>query len=257
MRVSRTRADVAGATQSVLDELARLLVSAGVGFGEFADAARYAFVRAVADALRSDGQRVTRSAIAAATGLTRQEVAGYLEHKGARNPQPRALTRARRLAEAWRSDPQLRNRALWLDARGAKRREPSFSTLVRRAGGDVPPRAMQNELLRAGLATLTDDGRITLRIGSIPHEARALEALRSAVPWLKAVSVPAAAQATQQHASLRWAETHWTSERELLVALQRTLRARDRLIRPRGARRGSGTLAVGVAVVANLDKRSE
>jgi hypothetical protein len=232
-------------------------VAAGVGFGEFADIARGAFVNAVANELQASGERVTRSAIAAATGLTRQDVARYLGRSLPSDVPRRRLTRAQRLADAWRTDAKLRGGALWLDRRGVGPREPSFSALVRRAGGDVPPRAMERELVRSGLARVSADGRISLRTRESRGETRAVEALRSAAPWLRAVTVPAANSTLQRHASLRWAETHWASERELLAALEKVLHRRDRLLGQRAKRPDRkasqpGKLAVGVAVIATL-----
>ncbi len=259
--MSRAKPDVRSATQDAVDELARLLVAAGLGFGEFADIARGAFVRAVAKELRASGERVTRSAIAAATGLTRQDVARHLDATVATVVPRKRLTRAQRFADVWRNHPELSGAALSVDRRGVAPATPSFNDLVRRAGVDVPPRAMQRELLRSGLARLTQDGRIVLRAQPKRESIAAIEALRSATPWLKAVTAPAARNARQPHASLRWSETRWASERELLVALQRVLRRRDALLKAPGpiVRRGrtSGRLAIGVAVIAQVDDTDE
>ena len=69
------------ATHAALFELARLLVSAGYGFGAFAQHAKQAFVEAAGEVLARQGTRLNRSMIAASTGLTRGEVAALLRTK--------------------------------------------------------------------------------------------------------------------------------------------------------------------------------
>jgi hypothetical protein len=259
MRESRAHSRLRAATESALDELAKLLVSAGVGFGEFAEAARGAFVRAVAAELDQAGERVTHSAIAAATGLTRQQVSDYSRATAVRETADKQLTRARRLVVAWRADPQLRGKPLWLRSEARHPHAQSFAEFVRRKGGDVPPRAMQRELVRARLAEVTRDGRIALRAHDPSTARRAADSLHSALPWLRAVSQPIAANGfvVPLHSSLRWARLGFADERALRRALkQAAVRGQKLLAGEKKPQQRSGALAgelmLGLAIFAHV-----
>jgi Family of unknown function (DUF6502)/IclR helix-turn-helix domain len=234
MRASRADRELAAATDAALLELAKLLVGAGVGFGTFAQAARSAFVRAVQSDLLAAGARVSVSAIAAATGLPRPEVARLLRSPTA--PQPasdidaarvlRGMSKVDRVVHMWRTTRPWRGRALALSRVSGTdgKASPSFGSLVAKFGGDIPPRAMQRELLRAGLARLASSGEIVLVTHASERSANAARALRTSLPWLQS------AQHKPVHSMVRWAEASYRDERSLLDALDRLTRDSQKLL---------------------------
>jgi hypothetical protein len=234
MRASHADHELAAATDAALFELAKLLVGAGVGFGAFAQAGRAAFVRAVESDLLAAGARISVSAIAAATGLPRPEVARVLrssatpkrERDGDSARALRGMSKVDRVVHMWKTTAPWRGRALFVTrvSGAGGRASPSFSALVRKFGGDVPPRAMQRELLRAGLARLTTSGEIALVAAEGSRSANAARALRASLPWLQSVRQEPA------HSMVRWAAASYRDERSLLAALDRLTRGSHSLL---------------------------
>lgn len=135
----------------LLEHLAGLMLRAGIGAGELSDLCRRAFVATAARTLAQPNKKLNVSRIAVTTGLTRQEVARLLRaRKPPRNRELRQLQRANRVLAGWHNDPDFSSssgKPIALKIRG---NGLSFHTLVRRYGGDVPPRAVLDELKRVG-----------------------------------------------------------------------------------------------------------
>jgi len=145
----------------MLVPLAGLMLRAGFGAGEFSDLWRRAFVVTAAGELGTPHRRPNVSRIAVATGLTRQEVARVLRtNKAPRKLALKQLQRANRVLAGWYVDSTYSIR------RGVPRplrirgRGPTFQQLVRRYGGDVPPRAVLDELRRAAAIRTLSEGKI-------------------------------------------------------------------------------------------------
>jgi hypothetical protein len=162
--MSRTvTAAVNAATLRLLEPLARLLLDARVGIGEFSALARLAYVKAaVREAQEARGGRVNVSRIAATTGLSRVEVAALLaEERGAPPRKQRGRVRAERVLQGWWSDPQFHDRTgapARLPRKGPRR---SFAALVKRHSGDSHNTApVLEELLRSQAVREHPDGTL-------------------------------------------------------------------------------------------------
>lgn len=135
------------------------LLRAGVGTFEATDLLKWLFVHECASLLARDGHRLSVSRIAAATGLSRAETAELLAAPRI-EPKPFGLRpqRCARVLSGWMSDSD------FLEADGSPRElafsaEPkSFQDLVRRYSGDIPPRAMLDELLNRNWVTESAQG---------------------------------------------------------------------------------------------------
>ena len=153
----------------MLNPLAGVLLRAGVGVGEFADLCRLAYVRVAASQLATPKRKANVSRIAVTTGLTRQQVARLLKSGlPASKANLKQLHRANRVLAGWFLDQRFRMPAGMprpLSIRGAGN---SFYRLVRHYGGDVPPRAVLDELRRS-------DAVRTLRTGKIVPTRRSVE----------------------------------------------------------------------------------
>jgi len=159
----RSNEALAQAVLRILHALARLLLHHGMPLRTFVELAKRAFVNIALREFAIPGRKPSISRAAVLTGLTRKEVQrladapeelageGYASH-----------SRAARVVAGWVRDayfhtPNGEPRELELDTGDA-----SFAGLVRRYGGDVPPRAMLDELLRVGAVARSVNDRLRL-----------------------------------------------------------------------------------------------
>jgi hypothetical protein len=148
----------------ILRALARVLLRHGLPFPMLEDLAKRAYVDVAMNEFGIPGRKPSISRVALLTGLTRKEVQRLAE-TGGDTIDAEAIerhNRAARVVAGWVRDADFRGAdgepaPLALDEGAA-----SFAQLVRRYGGDVPARAMLDELLRVGTVERQPDGRIRL-----------------------------------------------------------------------------------------------
>jgi hypothetical protein len=141
--------------QHLLTELALTLLPRGMTPRLFAALARTAFVQAASDMSKLRNGRVNHSRVAAQTGLTRADVKRLLESNAFASTN-RGQAAVERVVDGWRADSEFLNdvgKPRRLPISGARR---SFARLVRKYGGDVPHRAVLDELRR--LDAVSDAG---------------------------------------------------------------------------------------------------
>jgi hypothetical protein len=152
------------ATQSVLEaaagrvlrSLARVLMRYGVSVQAFIDLAKRAYIGAAQCDFTLPNRKMTGSRLALVTGLTRKDVQRLISDPAPSDEKALArVNRAVRVIAGWRRDATFHGEAgvpavLRLDG------EPSsFAELVRRYSGDIPVRAVLDELLRNGSVTVS------------------------------------------------------------------------------------------------------
>ena len=149
---------ILGAILLVLRPLARSLLKVGVGYREFSEIAKIAFVETATREYGIRGRPTNVSRVAVMTGLTRKEVRRIREKSGT-DDQTVVLktTPVAQILHRWYTDE------LFLTERG----EPkpllfegpgiTFTFLVKKHGGDVPPGAMRTELRRIEALVETPD----------------------------------------------------------------------------------------------------
>jgi hypothetical protein len=140
-----------------MDHLRKTLAHA---MGTLLRYAKQAYVDAAAE-LAVPGRKPSISRIAVVTGLTRKEVSRLLKTNDRESAPVERYNRAARVVSAWVREAAFRNasgRPMALPAEGRR----SFAELVRRHGGDVPSRAVLDELVRVGAVAHTRDGRLRL-----------------------------------------------------------------------------------------------
>jgi Family of unknown function (DUF6502) len=150
------------AVRRLLRPLVRVLLRHGVPFDAFEAMARRVYVEvALADFALPD-KKASASRASILTGLNRKEVARVMAvtADGAAETTAR-YNRAARVLTAWAREPE------YLYATGKPRALPdegavSFAALVKRHSGDMPARAVLDELLRVGAVERTDDGQLGL-----------------------------------------------------------------------------------------------
>jgi hypothetical protein len=168
---------VTNAAREFMKPIVRLLLKNGVGFREFSEICKSTFVEVASDDYGIRGRRTNMSRVAVMTGLSRKEVRKVRAALGAGTTSTSIQTRRPELVlSLWHTDPEyldkkLRPKRIRFDGSGA-----TFCNLVTRVGGDIPPRAMLIELLRAG--SVVEEGE-KLRAVSMsyipePHDPQAI-----------------------------------------------------------------------------------
>lgn len=144
-----------------LRPIARALLHAGIGFREFDEIAKTAFVDVATKDYGLRGRPTNISRVAVMTGLTRKEVRRLRDKSAAGQdtavvrPTPMATILHRWYTEGAFLDDAGKPAELPFEGQGV-----SFSALVRRYGGDIPPGAMRTELKRIGAIEETDRGTL-------------------------------------------------------------------------------------------------
>ena len=154
---------LAAAVARILKPLVCILLRNGMSYKTFADIARSQFVEVARKESGIGGRKQSVSRIAVITGLTRKEVSRLLKYSvpNDRDKSDR-YHRASRVVSGWRRDKAFlvagRRPAVLAIAGPGK----SFQQLVKRYSGDVPHRAVLDELLNAGVVACPDENRVKL-----------------------------------------------------------------------------------------------
>ncbi len=155
---------LAGAVLVLLRPLVRLLLRYGIPYGAFADLAKRVYVDIAGEEFTIPGRKQTVSRISVITGLSRKEVRRILAMEAPDNAEElQRYNRAARVISGWVRDRRFLDGAGRPAALPLEKPSPSFSDLVREHSGDVPARAVLDELERVGAVEQLRDGRIRLR----------------------------------------------------------------------------------------------
>jgi hypothetical protein len=156
----KTHNAIYAAILRVLRPLIRLLLRHGVPFGTFSDLAKRVYVEVALEESGIPGRKQTHSRVSILTGLSRKEVLRVtrLDRPDDAETSDR-YNRAARVIAGWVRDDRYGDGSgnparLPLDGEGA-----TFASLVKAYSGDVPARAILDELVRVGSAEKTADGK--------------------------------------------------------------------------------------------------
>lgn len=154
---------LAHAVMRLLRPLVRLLLRNGIPYGTFAEWAKWVYIDVAGQEFPPPGRKQTNSRIATITGLSRKEV---LRVQRLPCPDLQAeddrYNRAARVISGWRRDHRFadaKGNPATLSVEGEGR---SFSALVKHHSGDMPYRAVLDELERVGAVKRTDEGEVEL-----------------------------------------------------------------------------------------------
>lgn len=153
---------VIATVKSLMKPIIKLLLRNGVTYKEFTLLCKSIYVEAAAEGFGIRGRPTNVSRISVLTGIDRKEVKrikDLLQDNRVAVEAQSHQDRITRLLTAWHQDPEYGDagRVKVLPLEGER---GSFTSLVRRYGGDVPVQALLKELLRVGVAAKVDDGRI-------------------------------------------------------------------------------------------------
>jgi len=147
----------------LLRPLVRILLRNGVSYKTFSDLAKWVYVDVASKEFGIKGRKQSTSRVSVVTGLSRKEV---VRVRKLTRPDDSAsaekYNRAARVIAAWRREDD------FLDAKGGPAPLPmtgpgaTFSELVRNFSGDIPVRAILDELIHIGAAKQLEDGTVCL-----------------------------------------------------------------------------------------------
>ena len=157
--------NVLTALLKALRPIARFLMKSGIGYREFAEISKSAFVDVATSDYGLRGRPTNISRVAVMTGLTRKEVKRLRDKiaSGTQIDMNRVIPPAEILSR-WHSDIEYLDssgRPMTLEFDGVT---PSFTALVKKYGGDIPAGAMRTELKRVGAVTEDNLGRLTVQV---------------------------------------------------------------------------------------------
>lgn len=147
----------------ILRPLVRILLRNGIPYRSFADLAKWVYVDVARSEFGIEGRKQTDSRVSIITGLSRKEVSR--QKRTVQDSDEETLyryNRAARVIAGWVRDPN------FLDATGNPKplslegSRWSFAELVKAHGGDVPPRAVLDEMLSVGAVRMVGDRRVEL-----------------------------------------------------------------------------------------------
>jgi Family of unknown function (DUF6502) len=131
--------------------LARALLRAGIGYREFADVAKAAFIHEASKEFGLRGRPTNISRVAVMTGITRKEVKSLRDQNiqnsfsGSISESPASIVLSRWFSDSRFCDSSGDPKILSYDDV-----DDSFTQLIRTYAGDIPPGAMRSELKRVG-----------------------------------------------------------------------------------------------------------
>jgi hypothetical protein len=148
----------------VMRPIIRILLRYGIGYREFLEVLKLAYVDIASLDFGIRGRPTNISRVAVMTGLTRKEVRRLRDElAGGRDHVSVKTTPLADVLHHWHAQDE------FATSSGQPMTIPfngdvgSFSSLVRRYGGDVPAGAMRTEMKRVGAVRENDDGSLTLR----------------------------------------------------------------------------------------------
>ena len=142
----------------ILRPLVRILLRNGMSFVTFSNIAKWVYVDTAAREFGLEGRKQSISRVSVITGLSRKEVKRVREMPRPTDTEAaEKYNRAARVIAAWRRERAYvdkMGRPLVLPLQGE---DPSFAGLVRKFSGDLPFRAVLDELVHAGAVACTPD----------------------------------------------------------------------------------------------------
>lgn len=152
------------AIAKLLRPLIRMLLRHGVPYAAFADLAKHEYVKVASEEFAVDGRKQTNSRVATITGLSRKEVQRVKALEGIGDPIEvvEKYHRAARVVSGWVHAEQFCDKQTGPLPLPFDGDDASFVALVKMFSGDMPPRAVLDELLRNGMVEREADGKLRL-----------------------------------------------------------------------------------------------
>ena len=154
---------LSAATLRLLRPLVRILLRNGVSYKTFSDLAKWIYIDVANKEFGIKGRKQSISRVSIVTGLSRKEVTRVRKlTRPDDSSSEEKYNRAARVIAAWRREDY------FLDTEGNPAPLPitgpgaTFSDLVRKFSGDIPVRAILDELILIGAVKQLEDGSVRL-----------------------------------------------------------------------------------------------
>lgn len=169
---NRLHLAVNAALMTLLRPLVRLLLRYHVPFSAFEELAKHAYVQAAMEDFALPGRKPTISRASILTGLTRKDVQRLVaEPEPVRAASQEGYNRAARVVGGWARDADFHGRDGQPARLPLQEGRVSFAELVRRYSGDMPARAVLDELLSVGAVRMDEKGALELTTRAyVPHK---------------------------------------------------------------------------------------
>lgn len=144
------------AVRRMLRPLARLLMAHGIHFPAFTELAKGVFVDVAARDFPDDGSGLSDSRVCLLSGVHRREVK-RLRAEATHYQAPQSVSMGAQIVARWCAEPAYLDHQRWpkpLPRSVGQGGEVSFERLVESVSKDIRPRAVLDEWLRLGVATL-------------------------------------------------------------------------------------------------------
>jgi len=154
---------ISSAILKLMRPLVRILLRNGVPFRTFTEIAKRVYVSVASEEFAIEGRKPSVSRVSVITGLSRKEISRVKETVGSdEDISVQRYNRVARVISGWIGDPKFHDGAGEPKELAVENGEISFAELVRLYSGDVPARAILDELVRVGSVTRTGKGRVRL-----------------------------------------------------------------------------------------------
>lgn len=150
----------------LLRPLVRIMLRNGIAFDAFTDIAKKVYVELAMNEFNIAGKKQTVSRVSILTGLSRKEVQRVVALPAPEEDVHSVEThhRAARVIAGWVRDSDFTDAHGKPNLLNIEGDAESFSELVKRYSGDIPVRAMLDELLRVGAVERSQCGRLHLLV---------------------------------------------------------------------------------------------
>ena len=156
------RKQILQACHSFMVPVARFLLRAGIGFREFEEVCRLAFVTVASTEFGLRGRQTNISRVSAMTGIARKDVARIRQAIAAYDTDGRVrLSPLGDVLHHWYTNRKYQDsngNPVVLPYAGPK---VSFEALVAECAGDLPAGALRSELVRCGAVAVESGGKLT------------------------------------------------------------------------------------------------
>ena len=146
----------------ILKPLARMLLRSGIGFKEFGEVAKAAFVHEASAGYGIRGRDTNMSRVAIMTGLSRREVKKIKQQNYKGSLVSMMAHPGAEVISQWRNDSRFSDSHSGPKVLHLEQGDNSFADLVRLYAGDIPVGAMKTELLRIGAVEQLEGQRLRL-----------------------------------------------------------------------------------------------
>jgi hypothetical protein len=152
--------------------LARMAMRKNLSYGDVSSWLKRAFVEEAEKNFNLPGKKLSVSRVSIITGLSRKDVTEYFQKPLSTDSSIKTkINRARRVISAWECDELFKdekNKPLPLAYDQA---DNSFTQLVKKASGDMPVRAILDELIRVGAVRYNEKNELELcQVGYVPKK---------------------------------------------------------------------------------------